>query len=77
MAEIDVVCEKLARIEGTVNAIHQAVYGNGNVGLKEQAALNTEFRVRTQKMLDGLFLKLAGVIVLFGGIIIALGKMLL
>jgi len=61
--KITVECAERATLEHIIsllNDLKKSVDGNGRPGLKEENILNTAFRVRWEKLTDGLVLKVAG-----------------
>lgn len=47
----------LEKLHEDVRSIKKQLEGNGDPGLMEQAMLNTAHRVRMEKLIDGLWLK--------------------
>ena len=69
-AKLDQILEHMQKIDETIN-------GNGKPGMKQDVALNTDFRIRTQKVFDHLMIKMAGIMVVLMVLALAAAKVLL
>jgi hypothetical protein len=76
----DMDCENikdaLAELIVRVDQIYKVIEGNGHIGLKEQAIQNTAHRIRMEKLIDGLWLKVVMIWFTTIGTIAALIKVL-
>lgn len=64
--------ETLDSLSGKLDDIRKIIEGNGHPGLQEQATLNTAHRLRMEKIIDGLWVKVIFIWITSMGTIAAL-----
>lgn len=55
--DLENIKDTLYALAERVDQIYRIIEGNGHLGLKDQTIMNTAHRIRMEKLIDGLWLK--------------------